>query len=58
MSKESRESKFKDSKKSKSKDLEEPDNINTENGDLEDYNTIFQNLLVVNATAADLSNLT
>jgi hypothetical protein len=47
-----------ESKESKSEDSEEPDNIDAEDGDLRDYNTIFQNLSVVDATAADLSNLT
>jgi hypothetical protein len=47
-----------ESKESKSEDSEEPDNIDAEDGDLRDYNTIFQDLSVVDATAADLSNLT
>jgi hypothetical protein len=58
VSKESRESKFKDSKESKSEDSEEPDNIDAEDEDLGDYDIIFQDLSVVDATAADLSNLT
>jgi hypothetical protein len=47
-----------ESGESKSEDSEEPDNIDAEDRDLEDYDTIFQDLSVVNATAADLSNLT
>jgi hypothetical protein len=43
---------------SKSEDSEEPDNIDAEDRDLGDYDTIFQDLSVVDATAADLSNLT
>jgi hypothetical protein len=46
-----------ESRKSESKDSEEPDNADVENKDLKDYNTIFQDLSVVNVTAVDLDNL-
>jgi hypothetical protein len=48
----------KESGESKSEDSEEPDNIDAENKDLGDYNIIFQDLSVVDATAVNLSNLT
>jgi hypothetical protein len=46
---------FKESRESKSKDSEEPD---IEDKDLGDHNAIFQDLSVVDTTAADLNNLT
>jgi hypothetical protein len=48
----------KESRESESKDSEKPDNINAEGGDLGDYNIIFQDLSVIDVTAADPSNLT
>jgi hypothetical protein len=47
----------KESKESESKDLKKPDNVDIEDRDLRDYNTIFQDLSVINATAVDLDNL-
>jgi hypothetical protein len=47
-----------ESRGSKSEDSEKPDNIDTEDRDLEDYDIIFQNLSMIDATAADLNNLT
>jgi hypothetical protein len=47
----------KESRESESKDLEKPDNADIEDRDLGDYNTIFQDLSVVDTTAADLDNL-
>jgi hypothetical protein len=47
-----------ESGESESEDSEEPDNAHVKDGDLGDYDTIFQDLSVVDATAADLNNLT